>query len=295
MRKAVIDPDVPVEATYYLYGTPSESGNVALADGERCALYKAYILPNIHDVYTPELRKTHPYACISFGLGMAHGEKYYLSISPSPFYGRVSAGYIEDFFTEWNHVASVCGDNGWGEFETSHAYVPMVGGMLWTNHNIVDDDTEQLLVAKSDPIPLASSEPVAAVYGEIYSAMLPILPQWDKGTYPYAVIWRGNENDRLGTIPYWLFISKSPCRHIYKGGSEWAIFFDDETASYSYVYGNSENYWEYTGTSENLEKPNNSYSAPNNCLVWHNHDILDEYDRVDEKSPDPIPVYEEKE
>ena len=60
--------DVPVDAEYYLYGTPSESGNIALADGDGYVLYKGGALPPL-----PEWDKgKYPYAYMLYGHSFMH-------------------------------------------------------------------------------------------------------------------------------------------------------------------------------------------------------------------------------
>lgn len=137
------------------------------------------------------------------------------------------------------------------------------------------------------PPGVVGREPVAWLYNGV---RLPKLPEWDRETYPYAVIW----HTLVGA--YILFASKTPCvgtgnTHSMSGTAEITttsagLYFtksyneadwgggDEETVSYTLGIANKD------GTG--------AYS-----ILWADYDIVGaDGSAVLVSAADPIPVYE---
>ena len=175
LHKAEVLPDKPVEAAYYLYGTPSESGNVALADGDGYVLYNGAALPDISKIWDKE---AYPYACISANSNIS---------SPT------TATYRLCFYDTIGYVAPAWGTNDltvpkgtkykgyylsqaqpdtWQYTESFSGEAPHPGGTfihtvyggtwshVWSNVDLRNEEGTLLINTGSPPIPLTSSEPV---------------------------------------------------------------------------------------------------------------------------------------
>lgn len=276
-KKSIVE---PVEADFYLYGTPSESGNVALADGEGYVLYNGAVLPKL-----PEWDKAaYPYAV----LNRSSSGVISLNCIQNPcLYGAYT--FVDNNGETWNmpaapHTTFPAGkitlfcqylltDNAWGDatvytydfisktVDTKLAFTEII----WTNTDIPNIDTNGTYLAKSDPIPLASSEPVAAVYEDM---------KWDVASYPYACygsnLW-GNT----------LFIySKTPCEYYTNGYVMAGVVYQLTDGQWEYYYDSSNN----TGGARTAIIPK-----------WSNHDLYDADGNLYLAASAPVYIYEQKE
>lgn len=168
-----VTPDAPATALY-LYGTPSESGNIGLRSGDSVSYYDGAVLPNIDGDYTDELKVKYPHLVMKFvaertALGVVH-PAYYQLIAAIPLvmddgdYVRAPDDKLVNFaFTpcvEWRCEAP---HNTWVSYgEGGRADLPSIEDIIWTNNDIyyIDDHSDvskagTLAVAKSpEPIPV---------------------------------------------------------------------------------------------------------------------------------------------
>lgn len=304
-------PDEPITADYYLYGRPSESGEVALADGDGYVLYNGAVLAKL-----PEWDKTtYPYAMIvmsnpttsaifgnqawlycfktahhktafdedanDYKFAFEAGETYLES------YINVGAGSLsdKDFPTPTEKIRT--------EF---YIFSPDVD---WSNYDIQNNDGS-LYLAASAPIPLASADPVAAVYGR---DKLPPLPEYDTETHPYAVIVCYRDSlFKNHTFHLWLMKDISDRVVFSPSGLDTYtiehIYYHSGDILYSLKYnkGNLVSGWgEPTDAS-------GRYSFQINYISWANSDIVLELDSyigsagtLYRAKSTPIPIYEQKE
>ena len=273
------------EAAYYLYGTASDSGNVALVNGNSYVLYNGAVLPPL-----PKWDKTtYPYATIYITKGTSLGgsstpDSYFLLLSDAKTYkkgtGLYPQGDIECGWCryEWD-------ENTWALYNK-----PQVGtfsffasgGALWSNYNLLNDDGS-VHVAASNPIPLASDEPVAAVHDGI---------KWDVRNYPYAVeTYRDTSSGRYRYFfaheyQNYFYTTTFGIKSYYYGsqnGIPKAVF---------YMRGPSDTGWvlqERTDWSLGTD-PNNTDIA-----VWANFDLKYTDGSINCAASDPIPVYKREE
>ena len=259
------------ETAYYLYGTPSESGNVALGDGDGYVLYNGAVLPKL-----PEYDAvTHPYVYIATGSG---GTKTYAIFSPKiisvqyPGKELLGGGYNS---TTYDCITYYESNGAWVKTYNSLFYVA-----VWSNADVYYFDSEDesingtLCIAASEPIPLASNEPVAAVYNGV---KLPVLPEWDKEKYPYA---------RMGVS-----VTDNTDYRLLIGGVASKIGSSGEL-----VFLSGANY-----SCENGEWVKVAQDAKSYKVIWANYDVYyaDDTEEVGGTiylaKSDPIPVYEQKE
>lgn len=164
----------------YLYGTPSESGNMAISDGDGYVRYNGVVLPPL-----PEWDKTtYPLAV----LGKYHpgGGTYrpMLCYTSLP----LSAGsYILMKPDGCIGLTYMYYEDAWKLSENWDDGSPFVlpASPIWANYDVMNYAGTAVSVKASYPVPLASDVPVEVLYGEY---ALPELPEWDKVTYPYALI-----------------------------------------------------------------------------------------------------------
>lgn len=154
------------EPVGYLYGTPSENGNIALRVGDVITCYKGAVLPQL-----PEFDKQYAvirgYTDEQAQKGGAYRWRY-LHVSEEPFCVKASDSpydqglYLYNLETE--HWESNYGTDGaWeykGEFtfEEQRVYDPESSlyehHFLWANHNIVNTVDNSTYCAATDPIPV---------------------------------------------------------------------------------------------------------------------------------------------
>lgn len=140
------------------------------------------------------------------------------------------------------------------------------------------------------PLPMAEKEPVAYLYNGV---RLPALPEWDRETYPYAVIvyFPSDKNCKLcvfGEKGYYNPAYDSP------GTAVWEVIqFQNAITRITYYdyYDKDPPYFKLKSTSDSdivslVQTPGREY------LLWSNYDIPNEDGSLYFAASDPIPVYE---
>lgn len=166
----IVTPDT---AGMYLYGTPSETGNIGLRNGDTVTMYDGWVMPAL-----PQWDKTvYPYACI-WGHPVER-EFSVLDCTKSPLHFEYTRKYIEDnsFSTPLTlpdngtavpHISFLTTTNGVKVPATkADEFTPSRNGaesvlpnglritlpVVWSNYNFCYSDGE-LYVPKSKPIPV---------------------------------------------------------------------------------------------------------------------------------------------
>ncbi len=153
-KRVVEEPDEPVEGDWVLYGTPSENGNLAVADGDGYVRYKGYVLPPLPVVDTAE----YPYAFVR-DVGTAWPQYQAVkdfSIEPvtDEHDYRLKAGEHIGTYININEGESM----QWSYLRITDVMDVRVPTVVWTNTNITYEGT--VLVPKTEPVPLASFKPI---------------------------------------------------------------------------------------------------------------------------------------
>lgn len=143
--------------THYLYGTPSESGNIALADGDGYVLYEGGILPEWDRVKFP---------CAVVGKWALGGGSYrpMICYTTLPLYeailglncpeGCIGLSYMY-YEEEWQLAEN---------WEDGSPFGLPSKPAIWANYDIKSySDSTVLSVEASEPIPLASTEPIGYI------------------------------------------------------------------------------------------------------------------------------------
>lgn len=138
------EPEVPDEpgevATMYLYGTPSESGNIGLRVGDTVTYYNGFAAPDINTVYTDEMKTEYPYARIG-----VYGSTY-----------RLSLVTVESTVNDSGATSFLAGvvyevvDGKWAACSKNYNTYTLI----WANYNVRYANSNELYLAKSDPIPV---------------------------------------------------------------------------------------------------------------------------------------------
>ena len=144
----------------------------------------------------------------------------------------------------------------------------------------------QFALGLCDPIPLFSDgeakNPVAYLYNGV---RLPKLPEWDRGVYPYAVIWQ-----HASSKSYHLTCSSVP--DIVYGADEYYLPSADGEPMEAYrIADDSWEYWYKTTTSTDITNQI-ANALTKRPLVWANYEISREDDTVYLAASEPVPVYE---
>ena len=138
------------------------------------------------------------------------------------------------------------------------------------------------------PLLYAKSEPVAYLYNGV---RLPKLPDWDKETYPYAILIYHNAGTSATLQFYELkCFSQMPKYSTDSFGVGSVRYGGIDILQYKCPEGSAE--WEhtYTGTAQVAA----SYISSFTTYIWTNFSVPGEDDGsvFFEKSPAPVPVYE---
>lgn len=146
----------PITADFYLYGNPSESGNVAIAEGEGYTLYSGVVLPKL-----PEYDESaYPYALIGESVS---NSPYELSVADLPMKesflshtcSKEASGIdwlFDEDTNEWAFAAPWDGTKG-------SMGLPKVPA-IWANFDVMNSGETAVSVKASKPVALASSEPI---------------------------------------------------------------------------------------------------------------------------------------
>lgn len=286
-----IEPDTPVTTSLYLYGTPSETGNVGLQNGDAVTYYDGVVansIPTEHEKNTAG--REYSYAIIY----RKDENEYNVLFTTSPAVKITDGGNV-GFLIDTNYYLYTYKLNENKEWEDSVGFwgpMSSSGGYLfwetsgrvfvWANYDIVDAETGKMYFSKSGPIP------VSGLVGNNYSGtVLPVLPEWDKETYPYAFISEYVNATGIRTIS--LLIS-----HI-----ELQRTSTDKYNEYIYHTGNcmstillSTGKWNtFKETSSIGTIITNGDGTPVSRLVWTNYDMQNADGTIYYTKSDPIPIY----
>lgn len=269
-------------------------------------IYNGTMLPDIHTVYTDEIKVEYPYAVIIF---YESENVYRLCVSSEP-------GYVYYFLKEriqmgdtYGKVDMDAGFSEWGEltFYTSETNAAVNGEatwFIWSNHDIYypDDYSHNaalagtLYLSASDPIPVGTiTDPLSFAMGwqlgkrlrmrgrkpigySYNGTVLPELPELDKEKYPYAALAYVDI-----TNGYWIFVC-SPTPIIL---SECGTLENIDNAVPIIDTTLVDGVW---GTPEVSE--NGMDYFPWVIAKWSNHDILNEDGTLYLAASTPVPVYE---
>ena len=270
-------PNTDNNTTYLAASEPVYSqvgGNVALADGEGYVLYDGAVLPPL-----PEWdAMAYPYAVICRNIITGITELHCLDapLRKSVSYGTIVYRPDSDLYPNFHVLKFALSDTGeWTANESNPMYVNNTAAwinanshdVLWTNTDIMDENGEVFLPA-SDPIPLASAEPVAAVYGGV---KLPVLPNL---VYPYAFIFAS---------------SNVYCLRITDGAVvDGALYCTGFNSVVGFSCSDGET---WTAQSDIGAIPSSSFDK----AIWSNHDMCDREGNVVHNASALVPVYEQKE
>lgn len=143
------EPDEPGEvATMYLYGTPSESGNIGLRVGDAVIYYNGVVSPRL-----PEHEEgVFESAFIVFAGGLA--QRYQVFFTPEITYRESESGmwhfcyadgtiYYSLYDGEWKYPQTISNGGAYGTIDS----------VLWSNTDLLNKDGT-VGHAKSDPIPV---------------------------------------------------------------------------------------------------------------------------------------------
>ena len=156
-------PAVP-ESSLYLYGTPSDSGNIGLRSGGVVTLYDGAVLKSIESFYTDDLREQYPYLTMKYhGLNSLLGEvSLSLTTKPMVYYPNEYYNLHADdmgafdrmlYFGNEKLLDGTHGDN-WLYYRTDNGLTNIGSSACWANYTILNEDGSVYL-AKSDPIPVS--------------------------------------------------------------------------------------------------------------------------------------------
>lgn len=169
----------------------------------------------------------------------------------------------------WGYYVSSGGDDEWGFDE-----------LVWTNVDVLNEDGT-LYLAASEPV-RTYIDPDVTIDGVGYvGAVLPALPEWDKETYPYAVI------SVNSPIEYELKVlssndwQKVEGVELFYNAGGYQIYATSKLVS-STSYG----VWTYKSEGEGV------YLSASSVAVWSNHDIMNEDGSLFLSASVPVPVYE---
>jgi hypothetical protein len=266
-------PEIPT-ASLYLYGRPSETGNIGLRNGESVTLYDGAVLPPLPELSEAD-KETYPcwYVTkrtvydVDYGLQTvydAFAKKYSIKVNDTA--GNITT---QSVFAKFYRFCPYL-EHKW--FETSSAS----GSVIWANTPVYyADDVEEVggTVYLSSPDPI----PVTGIVGYSYNGtVLPELPEWDKTVYPYAYIQMWDTGTQLVLL--------ADYEMVINDAGKWAIKPVNGHVTYNYSTSDSE--WFKPFIPGGLPVPRVEF------IKWANFDILNEDGSVYLSASAPIPVYE---
>lgn len=273
-------------ASVYLYGTPSDSGNIGLRSGESVSFYDGAVLPDINCLLTVEQKAKYPFLWI-YGPYNA-GRRYRMTALPKV---EVHYSSLVHWFGVWgddaSYINAVWEDGQWGEAtEKTGGTNTYVGADLWKNFDI---SYESEVLSSASPAPIPVSGIVAYSYN---GTVLPELPESD---LPNMYIYQNGESGG-----YVLVATQKPCK-LEQTKAQYGellphyhtpLTVSDDGIAVEYTsYVAYENYTEWDLRSENNVMPNGlRISLP---IIWSNYDFCyNDGEVYVAASPAPIPVYE---
>ena len=187
-----------------------------------------------------------------------------------------------------------CWNDEWSELSDSDADSTLPP--IWANFDVKDADGKVYLDASQPvemwehaksfliglalglagkPLPISQGkEPIAYLYNGV---RLPKLPEWDKETYPYAII------NSFGTTYFLRAYTDLP---IYDGDDN--CYFADGSAVQIYcIYSRQMDVWNDWINAGNVEG-----LSPATKIIWASHNIATDDDILYLAASEPVPVYE---
>lgn len=178
-------------------------------------LYNDREAPDINTIW-PD-KETYRYACITRSRSNGAAGTSVL-FSSAPFIVEVRIGYGTDIpfgvvlsnGTTIKQYYNPRGTDVWSDFGD---FEPHIGNAIgeqvihWANAKVYAEDGSVFMTASSDPVPV----PTIYLYNGV---KLPKLPDWDKDTYPYALMVRSLSSS---SDSYVLYCSTTPIHYKYTG------------------------------------------------------------------------------
>ena len=252
---------------------------VSAADEQKMMLYNGVELPNIESVWTD--KETYPYALINILVSKDKNMKFELICSAKELVMDNTA--VNDLILHPPGVSSkiyICEEDSWEALSSSPVIYESYtrdelgstsfsnGGnvyFLWVNYDLkqvsaVNDDGSPNYDILYDYVSSSEPFPVDSSFYRYNWLVYPALPEWDKETYPYAIIIR---NQQFGT---YLRVFDRPL--LYNGNS--FVFNTDGTETANQLYAKIP----YYSWNEFTTSPNKTSKLGSNIDIWSNHDIL---------------------
>lgn len=289
-------PNIDNNTTYLAASKPVYSqvgGNVALEDGEGYVRYDGAVLPPLPESDLQYAVIYHPWATMP-------NDYILVFLSERPYFrlknGSVPQGIAAALPRSYEQYRYTIGTGtGWkadGAGEQGILASSLVCSeqyFKWANCDILNEDGS-VYQATSDPIPLASDEPVAAVYGGV---RLPdIETVWtDKATYPFAFVYSFTNNGvanyilmLLPQVPYVGYLSSSTVRL-----DGCAVSATPHLKQYKSVAGvwEDQNFGYATASLE--------YYPASTPIIWASGDLAKTDGTVYLAASEPVNIYEKKE
>lgn len=156
----------------------------------------------------------------------------------------------------------------------------------------------QFALGLCEPIPMCShseeKEPVSFLYNGI---RLPALPEWDRGVYPKAIIYRWQTTTTSAVTTRLLCYSEEESPNGYRD-SDGREYFTIDFPALASVYDESTDAWGALAHSDDAFSGNTGISMSLGDVIWSNHDINLQYKLLGTSysdqffATDPVPVYE---
>lgn len=249
------EPDTPTVTSYYLYGQVADS----------VVTYNGVTLPDIESVWTD--KETYPYAFIIYNTAYACYRLFF-------FNGSISwdGAYVFYFSGAYSYYTLVDGawtfsdsqDSGYHQHNSD-------GNWNWSNFDLKGYSSDDLYFAASDPVKSYTDPDVFVGDVGYVGAVLPALPEWDKETYPYAVI-IFNENDAVCRLylcaNQWEWLSNNVF-----SGAKWQIngIYQTYTARLEEIpYAE----WEFEMQEDSTDATLEVNETSTRILTWCNTDII---------------------
>lgn len=165
-KDTAVAPDTPTTASLYLYGTPSDSGNIGLRSGGDVTYYEGAVLMGVNALYTDEIKAEYPHAHVVQILDLYTNEFKYWQVyfekkQPYTFYANISADLIEHGFDNELSQLYVFYSNESGtewftynENPREYEHSTKLTNVVWANYDVLNiDDT--IYRPASEPIPVS--------------------------------------------------------------------------------------------------------------------------------------------
>lgn len=264
--------------------------------------YNDTTLFDINTVWTDELKATYPYAYVqggaisddlistinNLGYDIKSGAFYACALtSANVVYngtdvvilsGTEELGFLSfndselaRFYSDGDIIDYSYGswfDAGTNSYDTD----TVIGDLIWTSHDILNSTDNTVYLATSDPV---------AVRAYLYSGVeLPILPDWDQETYPYATV-------VVSETFTGLYFTTTPYSIIATDDGKYGIINRSEMTAT--VYKPQDDAWSIIASDMTLEAGESAGSI-DGWTVWTNYDLLNSDGTVYQAASNPIPV-----